>query len=154
MRDSHKNAGFWFDSKIWKRSSLNMLTCLAGCSIGDFAMIIYLQVYHPETSIFLQMILAFLTGLITSMAFEVLLLRLREKMLWIIALKLAFSMSMISIIIMEMVLNLTDFMITGGKAQISSLSYWLAFLPAAVAGFLAPLPYSYYQLKKFNHSHH
>ena len=28
------------------------------------------------------------------------------------------------------------------------------FVPAAVAGFLAPLPYNYYQLKKYNRSHH
>jgi hypothetical protein len=51
-------------------------------------------------------------------------------------------------------MNLTDFMITGGKAQLTSPTYWLAFIAAALAGFLAPLPYNYYQLKKYNRSHH
>jgi hypothetical protein len=32
--------------------------------------------------------------------------------------------------------------------------YWLAFIPAAVAGFLTPLPYNYYQLKKHNRACH
>jgi len=114
-------------------------------------MIVYLQVYRP---LWLQMILAVAAGLISSILFETVLLRIKEKMQWLKAVQLALSMSVISIIGMEIVMNLTDFMITGGKAQITSLSYWLAFIPAAIAGFLAPLPYNYYQLKKHNRSHH
>lgn len=147
-------SGFWSDKKVWKRSALNTLSCLIGCLIGDFAMIIYLQVYHPATPMWLQMGLAVLAGLITSILFESVLLRIREKLTWKLALKMAVSMSFLSIIAMEVVMNTTDFMITGGKAQIDTIGYWLAFIPAALAGFLTPLPYNYYQLKKHNRSHH
>jgi len=150
----HRNSGFWSDRKIWKRSALNTLSCLTGCLIGDFAMIIYLQVYHPATPMWLQMALAILAGLITSILFESIILRIREELAWQKALKMAVSMSFLSIIAMEVVMNTTDFMITGGKAQLDSIGYWLAFIPAALAGFLTPLPYNYYQLKKHNRSHH
>jgi hypothetical protein len=146
--------GFWLDKDVWKRSGITTLTCLFGCSIGDFAVIIYLQVYYPATPMWLQMVLAILAGLLTSVALETWILHWRENLVWKAALKMALSMSMISIVGMEVVMNLTDFMITGGKAQLSSPAYWLAFLPALIAGFLAPLPYNYYQLKKYNRSHH
>jgi len=151
---SHHTAPFWKDRSVWKRASMNTLVCLVGCSIGDFGMILYLQIFHPYTPMWLQMLLAIVAGLISSMAFEATLLRFKEKLLWRKAFRMALSMSVISIIGMEIVMNATDFMITGGKAEISSLSYWMAFIPAALAGFLAPLPYNYYQLKKYNRSHH
>jgi cation transport ATPase len=146
--------GFWRDKKIWKRSSINTLSCLAGCLIGDFAMIVYLQVYYPATPMWLQMALAIFAGLVTSILFETIVLRIRENFAWKAAVKMAVSMSFLSIIAMEIAMNTTDFMITGGKAQLDSPGYWLAFIPAAVAGFLTPLPYNYYQLKKHNRTHH
>ena len=147
-------AGFWSDRQVWRRAGFNTLNCLIGCSIGDFAMIIYLQVYHPETPMWLQMGLAIMAGLLTSIALETTILHLKEKLVWKAALKMALSMSLISMVGMEVVMNTTDFMITGGKAQLSSMGYWLAFLPAALAGFLTPLPYNYYQLKKHNKACH
>lgn len=149
-----KEKGFWGDRNVWRRAGFNTLNCLIGCSIGDFAMIIYLQVYHPGTPMWLQMALAIMAGLLTSIALETSILHLREKLVWKAALKMALSMSLISMVGMEVVMNTTDFMITGGKAQLGSINYWLAFLPAALAGFLAPLPYNYYQLKKHNKACH
>jgi len=145
---------FWSDRKVWRRAGFNTFNCLIGCSIGDFAMIIYLQVYHPETPMWLQMGLAIIAGLLTSIALETTILHLKEKLVWKAALRMALSMSLISMVGMEVVMNTTDFMITGGKAQLSSMGYWLAFLPAALAGLLAPLPYNYYQLKKHNKACH
>jgi hypothetical protein len=117
-------------------------------------MIIYLQTFRPHTPMWLQMVLAVFAGLVTSLALETWMLHKRENLVWKAAVKTAFSMSVLSIIGMEVVMNLTDFMITGGKAQLTSITYWLAFIPAALVGFLAPLPYNYYQLKKYNRSHH
>ena len=146
--------GFWGDSSLWKRASFNTLNCLIGCSIGDFGMIIYLQAYHPEVSMMWQMILAIIAGLTTSIALETFILKVREKFNWAFALKTAFGMSFISMVGMEIAMNTTDFMITGGKAAFEDPMYWTALVIAMVAGFLAPLPYNYYKLRKFNKACH
>jgi hypothetical protein len=153
-KHTRNSKGFWSDRSAWHKSAVHTLNCLLGCSIGDFGMIIFLQVYYPGTPMMLQMILAVIAGLLTSLALETSILRFKLHMPWKQAFRMALSMSMISIVGMEIVMNLTDFMITGGQAQLSSFSYWLAFLPSALAGFLAPLPYNYYQIKKYNKGHH
>lgn len=145
---------FWLDNNIWKRASFNTLNCLIGCSIGDFGMIIYTQAFHPHISMFTQMALATIAGLCTSVMLETLILRVREKFDWRNALTTAFSMSFLSMLAMEMAMNTADFMITGGKANFGTLQYWLAFAVAAIAGFLVPLPYNYYKLKKYNKACH
>ena len=145
---------FWNDFPVWQRASFNTLNCLIGCSIGDFAMVIFLQRFYPSTSMTLQMILATVAGLITSIMLETVLLKTREKFSWALALQTAFSMSFISMISMELVMNATDFMITGGKAAFGNPMYWTALMVAMVAGFLAPLPYNYYKLKKYNKACH
>lgn len=146
--------GFWRDAKLWKRASFNTLNCLIGCSIGDFGMIIYLQAYHPEVSMVWQMILAIIAGLTTSIALETVILKVREKFNWRFALKTAFGMSFISMVGMEIAMNTTDFMITGGKAAFEDPMYWTALVIAMIAGFIAPLPYNYYKLRKFNKACH
>jgi copper chaperone CopZ len=145
---------FWNDSQVWMRASFNTLNCLIGCSIGDFAMVIFLQRYYPSTSMTAQMILATLAGLVTSVSMETTLLKTKEKFSWRFALQTALSMSFISMIAMELVINATDFMITGGKAAFGNPLYWSALVVAMAAGFLAPLPYNYYKLKKFNKACH
>jgi hypothetical protein len=49
---------------------------------------------------------------------------------------------------------MTDFMITGGKAAFNTPGYWIALVPAMIAGFLLPLPYNYYKLQKHGKSCH
>jgi len=149
-----KESSFWQNNYNWKRASFNTLNCLIGCSIGDFGMIIFLQAYYPETSMFWQMVLATIAGLMTSVTLETAILKTREKFNWSLAFKTAFSMSFISMIGMELAMNATDFMITGGKASFDTLKYWFALVPALIAGFLLPLPYNYYKLQKFNKSCH
>lgn len=149
-----EQGGFWSERPIWGRAAFNTLSCLLGCSIGDFGMIIYLQAFHPGTSMSVQMILAIVAGLATSIALETVLMRKREQWTWGKALRMALSMSFISMVSMEIAMNLTDFMITGGRLALSDPRYWLAFIPSALAGFLVPLPYNYYQLKKHGKSCH
>ena len=151
---SKVDKSFWMHRKTWKRASFNTLNCLIGCSIGDFGMIIYLQAYYPETSMLWQMILAIIAGLTTSIALETVLLKYREKFSWKLALKTAFGMSFISMVGMEIAMNTTDFAITGGKAAFEDPMYWTALTIALVAGFLAPLPYNYYKLQKFDKACH
>ncbi len=145
---------FWQDRKIWSRASLNTGNCLIGCSIGDFGMIIFLQAFYPDTSMIMQTILATIAGLLTSVLLETILLRSREKFSWQFAFQTAVSMSFLSMVAMELAMNATDFMITGGKAAFDNPMYWTALVIALVAGFLAPLPYNYYKLKKYNKACH
>ena len=65
------------------------------------------------------------------------------------ALKTAFGMSFISMIAMEVSMNLVDWWLTGGAL----LTWWVIPL-MLLAGFLAPWPYNYWRLKKFNKSCH
>ena len=146
--------GFWSDADKWKRAAFNTLNCLMGCSIGDFGMVIFLQAYFPNTHMATQMLLATVAGLCTSVLLETIILKVREQFDWKSALTTAFSMSFISMVTMEIAMNVSDFMVTGGKAAFDSPQYWLAFGVAAVAGFLAPLPYNYYKLKKYNKACH
>ena len=153
---SHKkiSSGFWWNIKKWRRASFNTLNCLIGCSIGDFGMIIFLQAYYPETPMMWQMILAIIAGLFTSILLETTILRVRESFIWKFALKTAFGMSFISMVGMEIAMNTTDFMITGGKAAFEDPMYWTALVIALLAGFIAPLPYNYYKLAKYDMACH
>jgi hypothetical protein len=151
---SSSKTSFWKNKINWRRASFNTVNCLIGCSIGDFGMIIFLQAYYPGTPMLLQMILAIIAGLMTSIALESTILRVREKFNWTLALKTAFSMSFISMIGMEIAMNTTDFMITGGKAAFNTPDYWLALVPAMIAGFLLPLPYNYFKLQKHGKACH
>jgi copper chaperone CopZ len=144
----------WNDNSVWRRAAFNTLNCLIGCSVGDFAMILFLQRFYPSTSMTAQMILAVVAGLITSVLFETMLLRTREKFEWPAAFQTALSMSFISMVAMEVVMNFTDFMITGGKAAFDNPLYWTALIVSMVAGFIAPMPYNYYKLKKYNRACH
>ena len=146
--------GFWSDSKIWSRAGFNTLNCLIGCSLGDFGMILFLQYAYPQTSMVWQMVMATMAGLMTSILLETILLHLRESFSWSASFKTALSMSFLSMVAMELAMNTTDFMITGGKAAFDNPGYWFALLVALVAGFLVPLPYNYYKLKKYNKACH
>ncbi|MCK5208806.1 MAG: DUF4396 domain-containing protein, partial [Cyclobacteriaceae bacterium] len=145
---------FWSDISKWKRASFNTMNCLIGCSIGDFGMILFLQAFYPETSMAWQMVLAIIAGLFTSILLETMILKVRESFDWILALKTAFGMSFISMIGMEIAMNTSDFIITGGKASFDNPMYWIALIIAMAVGFAAPLPYNYYKLQKFNKACH
>jgi hypothetical protein len=156
-KPTHQAAGathFWADQKIWWAASRNTLNCLIGCSIGDFGVIIYAQVFHPGWSMMTIMVLAMAAGLLTSMMLETVMLRWREGFAWRQALVTAFSMSFLSMLGMELAANLTDFMLTGGRLPLSEPFYWVALAISMGAGFLAPLPYNYYQLKRHGRSCH
>jgi copper chaperone CopZ len=145
---------FWTDKNIWARAAFNTFNCLIGCSIGDFGMILFLQAFYPATGMMTQMVLATIAGLCTSILLETILLRVREKFNWVSAFQTAFSMSFISMIAMELAMNTSDFMMTGGKAAFGNPMYWMALAVSMVVGFLAPLPYNYYKLKKYNKACH
>ena len=65
------------------------------------------------------------------------------------ALKTALGMSFISMVSMEVAMNLTDYLLTGG----AMLTWWVVPIMLTV-GFLTPWPYNYWRLKKFGISCH
>ena len=138
----------WDCNNTWKQSAKNTGWCLLGCSIGDFGTILYFQLTDTNFPILGIMILAIINGLITSITLETVIL-LRQNFKFQKAIQTAFGMSFISMISMEIAMNLTDFIITGG-AELN----WYVIPIMLFVGFITPLPYNYYKLKKYNISCH
>ena len=133
----------WSCKHTWKQSAKNTAWCLLGCSIGDFGTILFFQLTEIPFPILGIMILAIINGLITSIILETFIL-LKQKLSLIEAFKTAMGMSFISMISMEVTMNLTDYLFTGG----AMLTWWVIPLMLGV-GFLTPWPYNYWRLKKY-----
>ena len=138
----------WNCRHTWKKSSKNTAWCLLGCSIGDFGTILFFQLSGILFPILGIMILAIINGLITSIILETVIL-IRQNFSINNAIKTAFGMSFISMISMEIAMNLTDYIITGG-----AVLNWYVIPVMLFVGFITPLPYNYYKLKKYNISCH
>ena len=133
----------WLCKQTWKVSAKNTLWCLTGCAIGDFGTILFFQLTQIPFPLVGIMILAIVNGLITSIILETLIL-MRQSFLFYNALKTAAGMSLISMISMEIMMNLTDYVLTGG----AMLTWWVIPI-MLIVGFLTPWPYNYWRLKKF-----
>ena len=139
---------FWSCRHTWQRSARNTLWCLIGCSIGDFGTIAFFQFTGIPWPTLLIMSLAIVNGLLTSIALETVILT-RDGMAWANAFKTAIGMSMISMIAMEVSMNLTDWYGTGGAL----LTWWVIPI-MLIAGFIVPWPYNYWRLKKWGKACH
>ena len=138
----------WSCKNTWKQSAKNTSWCLFGCAIGDFGTILYFQLTEIPFPVLGVMILAIINGLITSILLETIIL-IKQKFKFFEALKTAFGMSFISMISMEIAMNLVDYLLIGD----ARLTWWV--IPFMLsAGFLTPWPYNYWRLKKFNESCH
>ena len=138
----------WSCKHTWKRSAKNTAWCLLGCSIGDFGTILFFQLTQIPFPVFGIMTLAIINGLITSIILETVIL-MRQNFDFRKAFNTAIGMSFISMISMEVGMNLTDYLLTGGAI----LTWWVVPLMLMV-GFVTPWPYNYWRLKKFNISCH
>tara|TARA_A100001015_G_scaffold29575_1_gene32884 strand:- start:471 stop:911 length:441 start_codon:yes stop_codon:yes gene_type:complete len=133
----------WSCKHTWKRSAKNTMWCLLGCSIGDLGTILFFQMSKIPFPVLGIMLLAILNGLMTSIVLETIIL-MRQKFNFKEALKVAIGMSFISMIAMELAMNLTDYYLTGG-----AILTWWVIPPMLIAGFITPWPYNYWRLKKF-----
>ena len=132
----------WTCKSTWKKASVNTLWCLLGCSIGDFGTIFFFQVTQIPFPILWIMSLAIINGLITSIMLETFILS--RQMNLPEAFKTAMGMSFISMIAMELAMNAVDVGLAGGV-----LVWWVIPI-MLVVGFLTPLPYNYFRLKKYD----
>ena len=133
----------WTCKHTWKTSAKNTMWCVSGCSIGDFGTILFFQLSKISFPILGIMILAIINGLITSIILETFIL-MKQNIEFKNALKTAMGMSFISMISMEMTMNITDYLLTGGAL----LTWWVIPI-MLIVGFLTPWPYNYWRLKKF-----
>jgi hypothetical protein len=117
--------------------------CVIGCSIGDFGTILFFQLTTIPFPILGIMTLAILNGLITSIILETIIL-ISQNFNFKNALRTAFGMSFISMLSMEIAMNLTDYFLTGG----AMITWWVVPI-MLIVGFLTPWPYNYWRLKKF-----
>ena len=142
IQNQQDNSISWTCRHPWNRSPINTLWCLLGCSIGDFGTILFFQINEIPFPMLGIMTLAIINGLITSIILETIILsrqmRLKE------AFSTATGMSLISMLSMEIAMNTVDVVFAGGV-----LVWWI--IPfMLLAGFITPLPYNYYRLKKYN----
>ena len=133
----------WNCKNTWKLSAKNTAWCVLGCAIGDFGTILFFQLSQIPFPVLGVMILAIINGLITSIILETIILMLQNFSLSN-ALKTAAGMSLISMISMEVAMNLTDYILTGG----AMLTWWVVPIMLLV-GFITPWPYNYWRLKKY-----
>ena len=132
----------WSCKHTWKRSAKNTGWCLLGCAIGDFGTILFFQLTLIPFPVLGIMVLAIINGLITSIILETVVL-MKQNLDFSKAFKTAMGMSFISMISMEVAMNLTDYFLTGGAI----LTWWVIPIMLLV-GFLTPWPYNYWRLKK------
>ena len=134
----------WSCKHTWKRSAKNTAWCLLGCAIGDLGTILFFQLTKSPFPMLGIMTLAIINGLITSIILETIIL-LRQNLNFSKAFKTALGMSFISMISMEIAMNVTDVILTGGAI----LNWWVVPI-MLIVGFLTPWPCNYWRLKKYN----
>ena len=137
----------WKCQHTWRRAAKNTMWCLIGCSIGDFGTILFFQFTEIPWPVTAIMALAVVNGLLTSIALETVILS--RQMALASAFRTACGMSLISMISMEVAMNIVDVVATGGAV----ITWWVIPL-MLLAGFLTPLPYNYWRLKALNKACH
>jgi hypothetical protein len=121
--------------------------CLIGCSIGDFGTILFFQYSSFNLPTLAVMTLAIVNGIITSIILETIILS--KQMKFRDAFNTAIGMSLISMLMMEISMNALDWIVMGGaKLNVTIIPLML------LAGFITPLPYNYWRLKKYGKECH
>ena len=82
-----------------------------------------------------------------SLIFDIILIK--QNIPFSKSLKTALGMSFISMLSMEIAMNFTDYVLTGGAI----LNWWIVPI-MLIVGFLTPWPYNYWRLKKHNQECH
>ena len=137
----------WGCKHTWKTASYNTFWCLLGCAIGDLGTIAYFQFMGIAWPVWAIMSLAIFNGLMTSIILETIILS--RQMTLKLAFKTAIGMSLISMIGMEIAMNATDILLTGG-----AVLTWRVIPIMLAAGFITPLPYNYWRLKALGKACH
>jgi len=137
----------WSCKHTWAKARVNTAWCLLGCAIGDFGTIAYFQYTGIPWPTIHIMVLAIINGLLTSIILETIIMS--RSMTLQLAFSTAVGMSLISMVSMEVAMNLVDILLTGGAL----LTWWVIPI-MLLAGWVTPLPYNYWRLKALGKSCH
>ena len=137
---------FWSCKHTWRTSANNTKWCLIGCAIGDFGTIAVMQ--DSGVSVIIIFALAMLNGIIVSILLETYML-MRQSIRFGNAIRTALGMSLISMLSMELAMNLVDYLFTGG-----AIFKWSVLPIALFFGFITPWPFNYWRLKKLGKACH
>lgn len=122
------------------------LHCLVGCAIGEFvglAIGVSLGL-APWATILLAVVLGFASGYLLGLWPLV-----RAGRTWGEAFKLIWLGETISIAVMEIVMNVVDYSLGGAHANsVFSSQFWVGYLLALPAGFIAAWPVNYWLLSR------
>ena len=120
-----------------------------GCAAGDLGTIYFFQHYDLNWSVLAIMSLAMINGLIASICLETTVLMTKGIDLKN-AISTALGMSFLSMISMELAMNVTDFFLAEGTAKIQA-----SYIPIILLfGFITPWPYNYWRLKALGKACH
>ena len=123
------------------------LHCLIGCSIGEFiGLAIGVEFgLSVAATITLATVLAFITGF----AFALYPLVYRRGMTVALAFKTVWLGEVISISVMEIAMNVTDYLVGGMSAtSMFDAIFWIGFAAALVAGYVFAYPVNYVMVKR------
>ena len=137
---------FWSCKHTWRTSANNTNWCLIGCAIRDFGTIAVMQ--DSGVPVLIIFALAMLNGIIVSILLETYML-MRQSIRFENAIRTALGMSLISMLSMELAMNLVDYLFTGG-----AVFQWSVLPVALFFGFITPWPFNYWRLKKLGKACH
>jgi hypothetical protein len=140
----------WANKAHWYQSARNTTWCLIGCSIGEFGTLASYSFLELGSSVVMGsapywffLFLPLVNGLITSIMLETFVLT-RRQMNFPDAFKTALGMSFISMLMMEVAMEITDLLFTGGELGMNPIAIPFMLL----VGFLTPWPFNYWRLEK------
>lgn len=140
---AHQHAGGGSLARLAFSATLH---CLIGCGIGEFAgLAIGVSLgLDPWATMSLATALGFLSGYTLGLWPLV-----KTGMGWLAAFRTIWLGETISIGVMELVMNFTDYHVGGVQAaSIFAPMFWAGFLVALPAGFLAAWPVNFWLLKR------
>ena len=140
---------------LWRTAAANTLVCLLGCSLGDVGVVVASRVWAWPLTLTTLMVIAIAAGLMTSIALETVWLVTGSRMAWGDALRRAAGMSLVSMVAMEIAMNVVDLGVSGGMRMTLPWQQYAGVLALGeIAGFLVPLPYNWWRLRYFGKACH
>ncbi len=133
--------------KDWLFAAQITVHCLIGCVIGEVIGLAIGVTYQlpPFTTMALATVLAFITG----MGLAVMSVVKNRNTTYVLAIKIVWLGELVSIAVMEIAMNGTDYLVGGVNASsVFDAIFWIGLILAIPAGYLAALPVNYWLVRK------